>query len=107
MKPRISGISTAMPAAADTKFCTPSAADCTRWLMVVSPPYACQFVLVPKLTAVLNATRGSTFASPFGFAGRYTCNLCSTYTTRIPSTLNTITHTAYCFHAVSYTHLTL
>ena len=37
-KPRISGISTAMPVAADTKFCTPSAADWTRWLIVDSPP---------------------------------------------------------------------
>ena len=59
-----------MPVAAETKFWTPSAADWTKWLIVLSPPYACQFVLVPKLTAVLNATRGSTAGKSFGLPGR-------------------------------------
>ena len=58
-----------MPVAADTKFWTPSPSAWTRWLIVVSPPYACQFVFEPKLTAVLNATRGSTAARSFGFPG--------------------------------------
>ncbi len=39
-KARISGINTAMPVAAETKFWTPSAADWTKWLIVLSPPYA-------------------------------------------------------------------
>ena len=36
--PRITAIATAMPTAADTKFCTVSPAICVRWLMVDSPP---------------------------------------------------------------------
>ena len=35
--PRTSATATAMPAAADTKFCTASPAICVRWLMVDSP----------------------------------------------------------------------
>ncbi len=62
VKPRISATSTAMPVAADTKFWTVRPSICVRWLIVVSPPYACQFVLVPKLTAVLSATSGFTAA---------------------------------------------
>ena len=66
-----------MPVAADTKFCTPSASAWTRWLIVVSPPYACQFVFVAKLIAVLHATRGSTAGSSFGFPGSTPCSRCS------------------------------
>ena len=36
-KPRTSAIATAMPTAADTKFCTARPAICTRWPMVDSP----------------------------------------------------------------------
>ena len=41
--------------------------------MVVSPPYACQFVLVAKLVAVLNATYWFTAPRPTGFSGRCPC----------------------------------
>ena len=47
-----------MPAAAETKFCTPNPAICTRWPCVDSPEYACQLVLVTKLTAVFHASDG-------------------------------------------------
>ena len=59
-----------MPTAAETKFCTVSASICVRWLIVVSPPYACQFVLVTKLMAVLKASAAGTPAKPAGFPGR-------------------------------------
>ena len=36
-KPRTSAIATAMPTAADRKFCTASPAICTRWPIVDSP----------------------------------------------------------------------
>ena len=36
-KPRITAAATAMPTAAETKFCTASPAICTRWPMVDSP----------------------------------------------------------------------
>ena len=37
-KPRITATATAMPVAAETKFCTVRPAIWVRWLMVVSPP---------------------------------------------------------------------
>ena len=37
-KPRITAASTAMPTAAETKFCTPSPAICEKYESVVSPP---------------------------------------------------------------------
>ena len=37
VKPRISATATAMPTAAETKFCTASPAICTRWPIVDSP----------------------------------------------------------------------
>jgi hypothetical protein len=37
--------------------------------MVVSPPYPCQFVLVAKLTAELNAESAETAPNPCGFTG--------------------------------------
>ena len=54
-KPRINATATAMPTLAETKFCTARPAICTRWPIVDSPEYACQFVLVVKLTAVFQA----------------------------------------------------
>jgi hypothetical protein len=54
-KPRINATATAMPTPAETKFCTARPAICTRWPIVDSPEYACQFVLVAKLTAVFQA----------------------------------------------------
>ena len=49
---------TAMPTAAETKFCTASPAIWTRWPIVDSPEYDCQFVLVTNEAAVLNAWSG-------------------------------------------------
>ena len=57
-RPRIRAAARHMPTAADTKFCTARPAIWTRWPMVDSPEYDCQFVLVTKLTAVLNAIFG-------------------------------------------------
>ena len=37
-RPRISAASVAMPAAADTKFCTDRPTIWVRWLIVASPP---------------------------------------------------------------------
>ena len=37
-KPRMTAASTAMPTAADTKFCTPSPAIWEKYVSVVSPP---------------------------------------------------------------------
>jgi hypothetical protein len=62
--PRTSTTATAMPTAADTKFCTVRPAICTRWPMTVSGTYDCQFVLVTNDTAVLNAMPGSTGPRP-------------------------------------------
>ena len=58
MMPRMIAMATAMPAAADTKFCTASPTIWVRWLIVSSPLYHCQLVLVMKLTATLNAPSG-------------------------------------------------
>ena len=52
-KPRTKAIAIAIPAAADTKFCTVSATIWLVLLMVVSPAYDCQLVLVRNETAVL------------------------------------------------------
>ena len=68
--PRMIATTTAMPAAADTKFWTASATIWVRWLIVPSPPYHCQFVLVMKLTATLNAPSGATPARSVGLNGR-------------------------------------
>ncbi len=37
-KPRMTATATAMPVAAETKFCTVSPVICVRFAMVVSPP---------------------------------------------------------------------
>ena len=63
--PRTSATATAMPTAAETKFCTARPAICTRWPMVDSPEYACQLVLVTKLTrGVPGQRRGHRRAKP-------------------------------------------
>ena len=54
--PRITATAIAIPTAADTKFCTARPAIWVRWVIVDSPEYACQLVLVTKLTAVFHAT---------------------------------------------------
>ena len=48
----------AMPAAADTKFCTASPVIWVRWLIVASPPYDCQKVLHEADQVVLNEMWG-------------------------------------------------
>ena len=83
-----------MPVAADTKFCTVSASAATRWLIVVSPPYACQLVLVAKLTAAFHATGAGTAGRSLGLPGRLPCRRCSRYTTTTPARLNTTTAVA-------------
>ena len=67
--PRTRAIATAMPTAAETKFCTARPAICTRWPWVDSPEYACQLVLVTKLTAVFQASAGV-----IGVAGSLRCS---------------------------------
>ena len=64
VKPRTSATATAIPTAAEAKFCTASPAICTRCPMVDSPEYHCQLVLVTKLTAVFQAPDGTTFGKP-------------------------------------------
>jgi hypothetical protein len=77
VNPRTRATSTAMPTAADTKFCTVRASICVRWLMVLSPPYDCQLVLVTKLTAVFHASAGGTAGSCAGLSGRTPCSRCT------------------------------
>lgn len=85
--PRMIATATASPAAADTKFCTVSPTIWVRWLIVTSPEYHCQFVLVMKLTATLNAPCGATAGRSVGLNGRLPCSRCSTYTARKLTTL--------------------
>ena len=60
----MSAAASAMPTAADTKFCTASPDIWTRWPIVDSPEYDCQLVLVTKLTEVLKAIFGMTLGRP-------------------------------------------
>src|SRR5712671_5793298 len=71
-KPRISAKATDMPVAAEKKFWTANAAICVKELVVDSPAYPCQAVLVAKLTAVSNAESVVTFAMLWGFQGSQT-----------------------------------
>jgi hypothetical protein len=81
--PRTSAIATAMPTAAETKFCTARPPVCTRCPIVDSPPaYACQLVLVTKLTAVFQAVAGATGPLP-RLSGRWLCSRCRPYRNRI------------------------
>ncbi len=52
---RMSAPATAMPTAAETKFCTVSPAVWTSGPTPASPAYDCQFVFVTNETAVLSA----------------------------------------------------
>ena len=67
--PRMIATAMAMPAAADTKFCTASATIWVRWLMAASPEYHCQLVLVMKLTAAFHAPYAGTPARSVGLNG--------------------------------------
>jgi hypothetical protein len=88
--PRTNAAITAMPAAADMKFSRASPVIWVRWLIVDSPPYDCQFVLVTKLTAVLNDKWGITPATPVGLNGRLPCSRSWAYSSRNDTTPNPI-----------------
>ncbi|GAA2307727.1 hypothetical protein GCM10010376_25830 [Streptomyces violaceusniger] len=75
-KPRTSATATAMPTAADTKFCTARPAVCTTWPMACSPAYDCQLVFVTKDAAVSNACAGSIEENP-SEPGRLPWSRCS------------------------------
>ncbi len=74
--PRIRAIATTMPAAADTKFCTVLPSMLVRLLMLTSPEYHCQFVLVTKLIAALNDPIGLTPGRSVGLNGSTPCSRC-------------------------------
>jgi hypothetical protein len=76
--PRMMAITTAMPAAAETKFCTARPSIWVRWLIVSSPLYHCQLVLVMKLTAALNAPSGATSGMFVGLKSNPPCTRSST-----------------------------
>ena len=63
---------TAAPAAAETKLWKVRAAIWLRWLMTPSP-YACQLVLVRKLTAVLKDSFGSIPLTLSGLRSKWPC----------------------------------
>ena len=67
-----------MPAAADTKFCTARPSIWVRWLIVSSPEYHCQLVLVMKLTATLNAPNAGTATMFVGLKSSASWKRCST-----------------------------
>ena len=72
-RPRISATTTAMPTAADRKFCTAKPAIWSRCPAAVSPEYHCQFVLVTNETAVFHAPAGSIAGAPID-SGRWLCS---------------------------------
>ncbi len=74
--PRMIATTTAMPAAAETKFCTASPSIWVLCPIVSSGLYHCQFVLVMKLTATLNAPNGATPGMFVGLNGRLPWNRC-------------------------------
>ena len=69
--------------------------------MVVSPPYACQFVLVVNDAAVLNARAGATGPNACGLNGSTCCSRCIAYSTSIETTLNMSSATAYSVQRMS------
>jgi len=89
-KPRTSATATAMPTAADRKFCTARPASCTVYPRVTSGEYDCQFVFVTNETAVLNA-RGSLVAGRPSENGSHCCSRCSAYTATTPTAENAST----------------
>lgn len=77
-KPRTSATATAMPTAADTKFCTASPAVWVTWLIAASPEYDCQLVFDTNETAVLNAWSEEIGLKPSD-SGSQSCTRCSRY----------------------------
>jgi hypothetical protein len=65
-----------MPVAAEVKLCTASPAIWVRSLIVDSPEYACQLVLVVKLAAVLSDESVETAPSFCGLNGNHCCVRC-------------------------------
>ena len=82
-KPRTRATATAMPVAAETKFCTARPANCTVYARF-SPEYACQLVLVTKEMAVLNATPGSGLSAPVENGSHFWVR-CSRYSSSTPA----------------------
>ncbi|SKY82183.1 Uncharacterised protein [Mycobacteroides abscessus subsp. abscessus] len=74
--PLMSATATAIPTAADTKFCTASPSIWERLLITTSGEYDCQLVLVTNEIAVLNAVAGLTPALPSD-QGSTPCSRCS------------------------------
>jgi hypothetical protein len=93
-KPRTSATATAMPTAADPKFCTASPAICTRWPIVDSAEYDCQLVLVTKLTAVFHAWSAWTAGNPSD-SHRWFCSRWNAYRKRIDTAEKASTLRAY------------
>ena len=85
--PRISATAIAMPAAAETKFCTARPTICVRWLIATSPEYHCQFVFVTKLMATLNAPHGETEPRSVGLKPSTPCARCRPYSASTETTL--------------------
>ncbi len=75
--PRMIAKTIANPTDADTKFCTARPSICVRWLIVTSPEYHCQFVLVTKLTAVFHAPVAPTASRSVGLNGSTSCRRCN------------------------------
>ena len=69
--------------------------------MVDSPMYACQFVFVMKLMAVLSASAQGTLGNFCGFSGNHACVISMAVTERIPTTLKTSTAQKYRGHDIS------
>ena len=86
--PRMIATTTAIPTAADTKFCTVRPSICVRWLTVSSGEYHCQLVLVTKLTAMLKAPNGATAPWFVGLNGRPPCRRSIRYRPSTDSRLN-------------------
>ncbi len=81
-KPRTSATATAMPTAAEAKFCTARPAICTRWPIVDSPEYHCQLVFVTNDTAVFQAPWVMTPGKPRE-RGRKACRRMNAYRKRM------------------------
>ena len=83
-----------MPTAADVKLWTASPSICERLLIVVSPAYDCQLVLVVKLTAVSHERWCTGPAKWFGLSGSDPWNRSSRYSEIRLKMLNPMTANA-------------
>ena len=99
-RPRMNAAASAMPTAADTKFCTARPDIWTRWPMVDSPEYDCQFVLVTKLTAVLKDIFGTTLGRPLS-RGSQLWTRWNRYSASTETKLKASTASAYTFQRCS------